>query len=159
MHRVHILPYMNEKIRSAARRASAELTKAGIVHAICGGLAVGHYGYPRMTVDVDFAVGDDAFNHHPGGLVTLKIPIISVDGVPVDFVSAPFEAAGELDGVPVVSLQTLVEMKLGAGRAKDIADVVELIKRGAIAPETIAVPPGLRDRWARAQRLAETEDE
>ena len=37
-----------------------------------GGLAVGANGFPRATKDVAFLVGDEAFERHPGGLVTFR---------------------------------------------------------------------------------------
>src|SRR6478609_6891671 len=75
------------EILSAALTASRKLREAGIPHALAGGLAVGAHGYPRTTDDVDFLVGDEAFEEHAGGFVTLKLPLVSVHGVRVDFVS------------------------------------------------------------------------
>lgn len=54
-----------------------------------GGLAVGAHGYPRATKDVVFLVGDEAFEHHTGGIVTMKTGIpIQIGGVLVDLLSA-----------------------------------------------------------------------
>jgi hypothetical protein len=158
MHNPTVTKTLNERILKAAKIASRELEQANVPHALCGGLAVEFYGYPRMTADVHFAVGDEAFHHHADGLVTLKVPIVSVDGIAIDFVSSDFETGEALDGIPVVSLPTLIVMKLRAGRQRDIADLVELIKRGAVAPETIEVPDSaLVARWQRVQRLASKE--
>ncbi len=52
--------------------ASEALTRAGVRHVVVGDLAVGANGYPRATKDVDFLVGSEAFEHHAGGLVTLR---------------------------------------------------------------------------------------
>jgi hypothetical protein len=60
------------KVIDAMKAASQALTRAGVRHTVAGGLAVGANGYPRATRDVDFLVGNEAFEHHPGGLVTLK---------------------------------------------------------------------------------------
>src|SRR5438477_162072 len=57
-----------QRVLDALRVASEALTRAGIAHAVIGGLAVGANGYPRATKDVDFLVGDDAFVHHAEGL-------------------------------------------------------------------------------------------
>src|SRR5258708_6411006 len=84
------------EILAAAEVASRILREAGIPHALAGGLAVGAHGYPRTTDDVDFLVGDEAFVKHAGGLVTLKVPLIAVGRVRVDFVSID-EAAGEAE--------------------------------------------------------------
>src|SRR6266481_5425508 len=75
------------EILAAAEVASDQLRAAGIPHALAGGLAVGAHGYPRTTDDVDFLVGDEAFVIHAGGLVTLKVPLIAVGKVRIDFVS------------------------------------------------------------------------
>src|SRR5205085_179201 len=75
------------EILNAVVVASAKLREAGIPHALAGGLAVGAHGYPRTTDDVDFLVGEEAFIKHSGGLVTLKLPLIAVGKVRVDYVS------------------------------------------------------------------------
>ena len=59
------------RVLAAMRTASGALTSLGVRHALAGGLAVGAYGYPRNTQDVDLLVGDEAFERHAGGLVTL----------------------------------------------------------------------------------------
>jgi hypothetical protein len=43
--------------------ASATLSELGVRHALVGGLAVGAWGYPRNTRDIDFLVGEEAFVH------------------------------------------------------------------------------------------------
>src|SRR5436305_14708750 len=75
------------EVLQAAAVASCKLREAGIPHALAGGLAVGAHGYPRTTDDVDFLVSDEAFEKHVGGIVTLRVPIIAVGNVRVDFVS------------------------------------------------------------------------
>lgn len=94
--------------------------------ALVEGLAVGAHGYPRTTEDVDFLVGDEAFVKHASGLVTLKVPLIAVGNVRVDFLSVD-ESTGEGDQlrpalpcplpgepVPIVPLTALVYLKLKA---------------------------------------------
>lgn len=128
------------RVLAAMRKASRALTSLGVRHAVAGGLAVGAHGYPRNTQDVDLLVGDEAFERHAGGLVTLKPGVpIQIDGVGVDLLStsgaeaflehslAPPPTSGE---IPVVSAGTLVYLKLKSPRLKDRADVVELIKAG-----------------------------
>jgi hypothetical protein len=130
---------VSPRVLSAMRSASRVLTSLSVRHAVAGGLAVGAYGYPRNTQDVDLLVGDEAFERHAGGLVTLKPGVpIQVDGVGVDLLSTSGDDAflahslgppspGE---VPVVSAGTLVYLKLKSPRLKDRADVVELVKAG-----------------------------
>src|SRR3981189_564915 len=74
------------EILRAAELASQKLREAGVPHALAGGLAVGAHGYPRTTDDVDFLVGDEAFEKHAGGLVTLRVPLIAVGKVRIDLV-------------------------------------------------------------------------
>lgn len=69
--------------------ASAALKQVGVRHVVVGGLAVGANGYPRATKDVDFLVGDEAFERHAGGLVTLRPGVpFQVNRVAVDFIGA-----------------------------------------------------------------------
>ena len=163
------------EILHAAETASRKLREAGIPHALAGGLAVGAHGYPRTTDDVDFLVGDEAFERHAGGLVTLKLPLIAVGNVRVDLVSiddtedereqtrTAVDQPPITSEVPVVPLPVLVYMKLKAGRQKDIADVVELLKRGKI--EIDVVDRYLQEhgshqlrRWQRAKEIAASEE-
>lgn len=123
-----------------ARAASEAFRAAGVRHVLVGGLAVGTHGYPRGTRDIDFMVGDEAFESH-GLIVTPRAGLpVKYSGIPVDWVSLePGERAaleeflveaspGE---VPVMPVEPLVAMKLLAGRQKDQSDVVELLKAGA----------------------------
>jgi hypothetical protein len=65
--------------------------------------------------------------------------------------------------VPIVPLSVLVYLKLKAGRQRDLADVVELLKRGRIEIEVVDryleehAPDQLR-RWDRAKELAAREE-
>jgi hypothetical protein len=78
------------------------LQQAGVRHAIVGGLAVAAHGYGRSTRTVDFLVADEAFEHHPGGIVTMRPGLpIQVSGVLVDFLSIEPHEAHLLDAVAV----------------------------------------------------------
>jgi hypothetical protein len=163
------------EILKAVEVASRMLREAGIPHALAGGLAVGAHGYPRTTDDVDFLVGDEAFVIHAGGLVTLKVPVIAVGNVRVDLISLNESAGigGQLrpavdsprvsEQVPIVPLTALVHMKLKAGRQKDTADLVELLKRGRIDIEMIDQyvqhdALDLSRKWDRAKEAAAREE-
>lgn len=131
---------VHPKILAAMRAASAQLAAIGVRHALIGGLAVGAYGVPRATRDVDFLVGEEAFVQHGGGLVTLAPGVpYKINGIDVDTLALP--AGGESvaamlndaptsDGVPVLPVEAVVHLKLIAHRQKDISDVVELLKAG-----------------------------
>lgn len=123
-------------IIDAAYAASDALTSRGIVHAIIGGLAVGAYGYARATKDVDFLVSENAFNHHRGGIVTLKSGVpIEVNGVRIDLLSnaavrEELETPSQSERLPFVSVEALIFLKLLAFRRRDQLDIVELLRAG-----------------------------
>ena len=129
-----------ERVLAAMRTASEMLTRAGVRHALCGGLAVGAHGYARATKDVDFLVGDEAFNLHAGGVVTMAAGVpIQINGVPIDYLSVkpeePFLASALLTApqsldTPVLAAPALVYMKLVSPRPKDRLDVLELVHAG-----------------------------
>ncbi len=122
-------------VLDAMHAASEALKNVGVRHVVVGGLAVGAHGYPRATKDVDFLVGEEAFEHHAGGLVTMKPGApIQVSGVAIDFLSIGadekhLEAALANSG-EIAPAAVLVYLKLKSPRLKDRADVVELIKAG-----------------------------
>lgn len=125
-----------QEVLEAMNVASVALRSAGIRHVVVGGLAVGANGFPRATKDVDFLVGDEAFEHHAGGLVTLRAGVpFQVRGVAVDFLAPePTESflAAALDAAPGSFIEgpPLVYMKLKSPRHKDRTDVIELVKGG-----------------------------
>jgi hypothetical protein len=135
-----ILRFVAPQVREAAIKTAAQLEQLGIRHMLVGGLAVGAHGYVRATTDVDFLVGEEAFEHH-GPLVTFKAGVpIEVGGIRIDYLS-PVALGAQMEsmldhpptseGLPVVSLEALIYMKLKAKRRRDMLDVVELIKAGA----------------------------
>jgi hypothetical protein len=131
-----LVDVVSAKVLNAMQVASDALARMSVRHVVVGGLAVGANGWPRATRDVDFLVGEEAFEHHGGGLVTVRAGLpIQVGGVAVDCLSVrddePFLAAalaappGSFAPAPV-----LVYMKLKSPRSKDRQDVIELIKVG-----------------------------
>ncbi|MBI1923390.1 hypothetical protein HYR99_03975 [Candidatus Poribacteria bacterium] len=80
--------FVAPKVRDAVVKTAAQLDHLGIRYALAGGLAVGAHGYIRATTDVDFLVGQEAFEHH-GLLVTFKPGVpIEVDGIRIDYLSS-----------------------------------------------------------------------
>lgn len=131
-----LVDVVSPKVLDAWRAASAALTRAGIRHVVIGGLAVGANGHPRATKDVVFLVGDEAFHHQPGGLVTMNPAIpIAVNGVAIDYLAPRSDedhlavALAEPPGT-FIDVPRLIYMKLRASRMQDRADVVALIKSG-----------------------------
>jgi len=125
----------------AVREVSRMLAEAGIRHALVGALGANAYrNRPRTTEDIDFLVGDEAFQRHAGGFVTLRVPVIEFDGIDVDqvpltealrVVEDGLNRAPVSDGVPIAPVDTIVVMKLLAGRTQDLADVEAIIGSGA----------------------------
>jgi hypothetical protein len=117
------------------------LSEAGIRHALVGALGANAYrDRPRTTQDIDFLVADEAFETHAGGFVTLRVPVIEFDGIDVDQVPLTdrlrciedgLERARTSDGVPIAPVDTIVVMKLLAGRHQDLADVEAIVESGA----------------------------
>jgi len=135
-----VFRFVAPQIREAALKTADQLNRLGIRYALAGGLAVGAHGYIRATVDVDFLVGEEAYEHQ-GPLVTFKSGVpIEVAGVRIaclspvalgpqleDVLNSPLES----EGLAVVPIEVLIFMKLADGRRKDLVDVVELMKAGA----------------------------
>jgi hypothetical protein len=135
-----VFRFVAPQVREAAVKTAGQLNHLDIRHALAGGLAVGAHGYIRATADVDFLVGEEAFEHQ-GSLVAFKAGVpIEVDGVRVDYLS-PVSLGPQLEevlnhppmteGLPVVPIEALIYMKLVANRRKGLVDVVELVRAGA----------------------------
>jgi hypothetical protein len=146
---------IHKTMRSLARRLSEE----GIDYALAGGMALMLHGYRRETIDVDFLLtseGRDRLEDKLLGLgyaplfpgarkrfrdtaTRIEIDLIVTgeypgDGKPkpVSFPD-PVQSSIEIDGVRILTLEKLIELKLASGmtaphRLRDLADVLELIK-------------------------------
>ena len=125
----------------AVREVSKMLAAAGIRHALVGALGANAYrNRPRTTEDIDFLVGDEAFEKHPGGFVTMRVPVVEFEGIDVDqvpltealrVVEDGLQRASVSEGVPIAPVDTIVVMKLLAGRTQDLADVEAIVDSGA----------------------------
>jgi hypothetical protein len=85
-------------------------------------------------------VGDEAFEKHVGGYVTMRVPVVEFEGIDVDqvpltealrVVEEGLDHAHVSEGVPIAPLDTIVIMKLLAGRTQDLADVEAIVDSGA----------------------------
>jgi hypothetical protein len=129
------------RFERAVREVSRMLAAAGIRHALVGALGANAYrGRPRTTEDIDFLVGDEAFERHPGGFVTMRVPVIEFDGIDIDQVplsdalraiEGDLDRAVLIDDVPIAPVETIVIMKLVAGRTQDLADIEAIVASGA----------------------------
>lgn len=124
----------------AVREVSRMFVAAGIRHALVGALGANAYrNRPRTTEDIDFLVGNEAFETHRGGFVTMRVPVVEFDGIEVDQVPLPdvpgveagLKRAHVSDGVPIALVDTIVVLKLLAGRTQDLADIEAIVESGA----------------------------
>ena len=126
-------------LHSATCRLSEILRRAGISHAIVGGVAVSCHGYERVTSNLDAAVGKGAFESSDGATYLRHGLPINVSGIPIHYVhpTSAFEQA-MLDQymiipapgqVPIVPIGPLFVLKMIVHRLKDMADLAELVKR------------------------------
>jgi hypothetical protein len=130
----------------------------GIAYAVAGGMAMFQHGYRRFTEGVDILVtpeGLEKIHEALDGLGYVRPFSQSKNlrdtdaGVKIDFLTTgqfpgdgkpkpiafpdPANSSVEIDGMQVLKLPALLELKLasgltGAGRRKDLGDAQELIK-------------------------------
>jgi hypothetical protein len=183
------------RLHSTLQRLAMRLDQESIPYALLGGLALAEHGYPRLTEDVDLlmtAPSLERFRQRLLGrgywpafegeqktfrdtLTGVRIEIVTTAGYPGDglpkAVAFPDPAAPgvavEMEGIRVVTLETLVELKLASGmsashRLRDLADVQDLIARLDLSLSFAdsldpSVQTAYRDLWnqARARRPRE----
>jgi hypothetical protein len=153
--------FMGEgQLNNALARLCADLERHEIDYMVIGAVALLAYGYPRFTEDIDLVLTPEGLEKFhleliglgyvpafPGarkrlraaGSAGVSIKVLTAgeypgDGKPkpVSF-PVPATASVNIDGVRIVTLEKLIELKLASGmtapdRLKDLADVQELIK-------------------------------
>jgi hypothetical protein len=146
----------NQTLWDTAVECHSALREASVPHAIVGGVAVCLHGYRRNTVDLDLLIGAPdqakvraALESHGYKWSSKQAEFTSPSGVPVQFLLSGQRAGKgaevylpdpalpgatvELEGLVVLSLARLLEVKLACGLGsprrthRDLADVVELI--------------------------------
>jgi hypothetical protein len=157
------------------RKAVHVLSVWDIPHYVCGGFAVQEHGYPRTTVDVDIIVPDPKqaiWRLQQSGLFKknqgTEMTVTDKDThVPVDLLKGGSTISkGGLFALPMptqvsntpvfLALNDLLAAKLSAGRQRDLADVVELIKMNDL-PRSYGVAPTMEERYHMAWDLARAE--
>lgn len=157
------------RFERAVREVSRMFFDAGIRHALVGALGANAYRErPRTTEDIDFLVGNEAFESHPGGFVTMRVPVIEFDGIDVDQVPLTdalaviedgLDRAPVSNGVPIAPVDCIVIMKLIAGRTQDLADVEAIVESGADRDFIrAAVQKAVPDRQDTLERLFDNVD-
>ena len=161
----------------AKRQLAEELARlcreAGVAPVVIGGLAVNHHGYMRVTADVDILVSrSDAvplyrrLRSEPGWKRYAEGFKNTIVGVGLDIcVEGERTAPGSTDEfpdpndlrtlpvkpLPVLSLSELIALKVMSGRARDDADVVELVKRHLSRATSLRAAASKRLRTTRAR--------
>lgn len=163
---------VSEKVWRAMIDASKTLHSLGIRHALIGGLAVGAYGWPRATRDVDFLVGDGAWSKSESGVVILRAGIpVEAHGISVDAISvrdderhllSAIETAESSEGIPVIAVEALVYLKLSSPRSQDRQDVLNLVGVGLdldrVRRYLDANAPKVREKFEAIVRTAKEEE-
>jgi hypothetical protein len=173
-------------VQSTLERLAHRLDQEGISYAVIGGMALNVHGYVRVTRDVDVLLtpaGLEAFARvcvgrgyvaaFPGARKAFvdaesRVPIEVVtageypgDGKPKAVVFPdPATSSVEIDGIRVVPLPTLIELKLASGlsaghRLRDLADVQDLIVALELALDLEnALDASVREEYRRLWNLA-----
>lgn len=146
------------EVQTSLRRITGRLHELGIDYAVVGGMALFLHGFRRFTEDVDILVTREGLQRLHEALEgsgyrppfpNSKNLRDTESGVRIEFLITgefpgdgkakpvafpePERVAAERDGIRLLNLDALIELKLasgmtGAGRLKDLADVQELIK-------------------------------
>ena len=147
------------ELNQTLARLIRNLEQHDIDYMVVGAIALIAHGYRRFTEDIDIVMTGQALDTFHNELIGLgyapafpgarKKIRSTIDGVSIDIlisgefpgdgkpkpvvVPRPEEASTEIDGIRVVTLEKLVELKLASGmtaphRLRDLADVQELIK-------------------------------
>jgi hypothetical protein len=178
-------------VHDTLTRLAKNLNELNVDYAIAGAMAMFLHGFRRFTEDVDVIITREGLQKVHEALVgrgytrpfeKSKNLRDAHNGVKIDFIISgqypgdgkpgpvafpiPSEACIEKDGVRIVALPKLVELKLASGRAqhriKDLGDVQELIQHLELPKEFAdQLDPAFREafceRWIAAQKAAADE--
>jgi len=182
----------NSAVHKTLRRIVERLEELDIDYAIVGGMALFFHGYRRFTEDVDVLVtaeGLAKIHEELEGRGYIK-PFEksknlrdAVTGVKIDFLISggypgegkpgpiafpiPADVAIEADGVRILGVPQIIELKLASGqashRAGDLNDVQQLIQTLKLPREFAEkLDPSVREafrlKWNDAQKALEEED-
>ena len=178
------------RLQDAARALVRIFDAEGIPYAIAGAIALGAHGRVRLTEDVDVLLrredlarfkrswlGRGYVEPTPG----LKAVRDTVQNVRIDFLLTgeypgdgapkpiafpdPTARTTEADGLRVLDLDALIELKLASGmtaahRGQDLVDVVELIRARALPLDHCErLHEWVREKFRELWRLAQVRDD
>lgn len=178
-------------VHQAMSRLTKTLGEMNIPFAIAGAMAANAHGYHRTTADVDILIDREDLAkfklHHIGlgwvdkfegsknfrdAVTGVNIDALVVGEYPGDGKAKPVAfpppasvaVVGD-DGIPFVSLETLLELKLASGmtathRMQDFADVMNLIKANNL-PQNYAdqLNPYVADKFGELWQAAQVVDD
>lgn len=137
--------FLDQAAMEGAITALAEEARAqGVDAAVIGGYAMQHYGSDRLTTDVDFVATGPLRGYKAQGTLSFGgVKIVAPNRVPVDWVVRDDDFAGLYEealakskrlrlGFRIVAPDYLAAMKLSAGRAKDLDDLIFLLREGLV---------------------------
>lgn len=184
--------FMNKSpIHEAMRRLSQALGEMKIPFAVAGAMAANAHGHRRTTADVDILISDEdlaRFKERHLGLgwvdkfegsknfrdavcdVNIDALIVGQypgDGLPKPVAFPPPAKVAEVgdEGIPYVSLSTLIELKLASAmtvehRPRDFDDVIQLIRVNDL-PEAYAekLNPYVADKYRKLWQAAQVDEE
>jgi hypothetical protein len=168
----------DNSVHRSLRKICRRLEDLGIPYALVGGMAMFFHGYRRFTEDIDLLVTTEGLRKAHEQLegagylppfagskqlrdteTGVRVEFLVTGNYPGDGKPKPVvfpDPAGittDVDGMRVIQLPTLIELKLasgmtGLGRMRDLADVQELIKSLNL-PEDLALEldPYVREKY------------
>lgn len=178
-------------IHDAMRRLTKTLGEMQIPFAVAGAMAANAHGHVRTTADVDILIRQEDLTrfkkqHFGLGWVekfegsknfrdtisnvnidTLIVGQYPGDGLPKPVAFPAPEDVSEIleDGIPFVSLKTLLELKLACGmtvshRPRDFDDVIQLVRVNELPLEfTESLNPYVADRFRELWNAAQIDDD
>lgn len=138
-----------EQISGTLEAVTKLAVERKIKFALIGGAAMGYYGSPRLTVDLD-VVADGLPVEATGRVLTFGGQAQTVNGVEVDWVTREDDYAqlyaealaaatlAENCAYRVVTSEYLAAMKLAAGRTKDYDDLLWLLQQKSLVDRSKA---------------------
>lgn len=177
-------------IHDAMLRLASTLSEMGIPFAVAGAMATNAHGHKRTTADVDILIRPedlsrfkqkyiglgwvdkfegsknfrDAINNV--NIDTLMVGDYPGDGKPKPVAFPEPETVAEIrEGIPYVSLNTLLELKLASGmtaahRPRDLDDAIQLIRVNNLPPNYgDKLNPYVREKFQELWQAAQVEDD
>jgi hypothetical protein len=179
-------------LNNTLAQLAGDLKRHGIDYMVIGAVALMAHGYARFSEDIDLVLtpeGLETFHREliglgyvpsfPGAKKRLRA---TRDGVSIDVMTTgeypgdgkpkpvsipePSEASIDIDGIQIVTVEKLVELKLASGmtapdRLKDLADVQELIKIRALKKDFAErLDPYVREKFVElCESVEQSKDE